>query len=155
VKRYSRVEDVVTVGSHPHLIPLIRAEHCYPAAIAVLHSFRLPPIERRPMGFAPPPHSGFAFLAAPELQRLWSIVLTWRPPVYRSDGYLSEQRLASSYARRLFLRMNFVDSVRARFAAYIGQEQALSSLWLWFGRQPWRSGGLELRSSPQGNVHIG
>jgi hypothetical protein len=41
VKRYSRVEDVVTIGSHPLLIPPIRAEHCYPAA-AVRHSGYLP-----------------------------------------------------------------------------------------------------------------
>ena len=33
-------------------------------------TFRLPPIHRRPLGFAPPPHSGFAFIAAPERQRL-------------------------------------------------------------------------------------
>jgi hypothetical protein len=36
VKRYSRVEDVVTIGSHPLLIPPIRAEHCYPAAAAAV-----------------------------------------------------------------------------------------------------------------------
>jgi hypothetical protein len=110
---------------------------------------------KKAYGLYTPPHSGSAYLAAPELQRLWSIVLTWSPPVYRSDGHLSEGRLASLHARRQFLRLNFVESVRARFAAYIGQEQALSSPWLWFGRQPWRSGGLELRSSPQRNVHIG
>jgi hypothetical protein len=68
---------------------------------------RLPPIYGRPFGFAPPPHSGFAFIAAPERQRLWTIVLTWSPPVYRPDGHLSEGRMASFYARRLFLRMNF------------------------------------------------
>jgi hypothetical protein len=41
VKRYSRVEDVVTIGSHPLLIPPIRAEHCHPAA-AVRQSGYLP-----------------------------------------------------------------------------------------------------------------
>jgi hypothetical protein len=61
------------------------------------------------MGFAPPPHSGFAFIAAPERQRLWTIVVTWGSPVYRSDVHFSEGRLASLYARRRFLRMNFVE----------------------------------------------
>ena len=42
MKRYSRVEDVVTIGSHPLLIPPIRAEHCYPAAAAVRQSGYLP-----------------------------------------------------------------------------------------------------------------
>src|SRR5215203_6723663 len=68
---------------------------------------RLPPIDGRPLGFAPPPHSGFAFIAAPERQRLRTIVLTWSPPVYRLDVHTSEGRLASLYARKRFLRMNF------------------------------------------------
>jgi hypothetical protein len=42
VKRYSRVEDVVTIGSHPLLIPPIRAEHCYPAAAAARQPGYLP-----------------------------------------------------------------------------------------------------------------
>src|SRR5829696_8754824 len=70
---------------------------------------RLPPIDGRPLGFAPPPHSGFAFIAAPERQRLRTIVLTWSPPVYRLDVHTSEGRLASLYARKRFLRMNFVE----------------------------------------------
>jgi hypothetical protein len=46
------------------------------------------------MGFAPPPHSGFAFLAAPERQRLWTIVLTWslqsigQMAIYLEGGWL-------------------------------------------------------------------
>jgi hypothetical protein len=44
---------------------------------------------------------------APALVR--TIVLTWSPPVYRPDVHLSEGRLASLYAWRRFLRMNFVE----------------------------------------------
>jgi hypothetical protein len=68
---------------------------------------RLPPIDGRLLGFAPPPHSGFAFIAAPERQGLRTIVLTWSPPVYSLDVHISEGRLASLYARKRFLRVNF------------------------------------------------
>src|SRR5215208_1864462 len=74
---------------------------------------RLPPIDGRLLGFAPPPHSGFAFIAAPERQGLRTIVLTWSPPVYSLDVHISEGRLASLYARKRFLRMNFGERRKA------------------------------------------
>ena len=118
---------------------------------------RLPPSWRGPWALRPRLAAGLPLSRCRSaIALVKTIVLTWSPPAYMPDGHLSRGRLASFlYTRRLFLRMNFVESVRARFAAYIGQEQTLSSLWLWFGRQPWRSGGLELRSSPQRNLHLG
>src|SRR5215212_3844844 len=63
---------------------------------------RLPPIDRRPLGFALPPHDGFAFVAAPECPRLYTIVLSWSGPAYRPHSHLSQGRQASLYARWLF-----------------------------------------------------
>ena len=40
------------------------------------------------MGFAP--HGGFVFIATPERQRLYIIVLTWRRPAYRPHGHFSQ-----------------------------------------------------------------
>jgi hypothetical protein len=48
----------------------IRAGLCRPATIAVRQpGYLLPSSSRRPLGFAPPLHSGFAFIAAPRRQR--------------------------------------------------------------------------------------
>src|SRR5918995_4895586 len=93
--------------------PLKGRSFVFPRRCCCCSTVRLPPIHRRPMGFASPPHSGFAFIAAPERQRLSTIVLTWSPPVYRLDVHLSEGRLASLYARKRFLRMNFGERRKA------------------------------------------
>ena len=46
---------------YPHPLPTLRAEHCCPAAAVRQPGYLL---TRRPLGFAPPPHDGFALLAS-------------------------------------------------------------------------------------------
>src|SRR5215217_4976890 len=66
---------------------------------------------RGPLGFAPPLRSGFAFIAAPERQRLQMIVLAWGRPTYRPHGHFSQPMQARLYARWRFLGRELLTAV--------------------------------------------
>src|SRR5215207_18955 len=66
-KQYASHVAVCSVTLHPRPPPSLKAEPCRPAAV------RQPGYllrARRPMGFAPPPHDGFAFLASATRMRM-------------------------------------------------------------------------------------
>src|SRR5215218_10511897 len=72
---------------------------------------RLPPSWRGPWALRPRLAAGLPLSRCQSaIALVKTIVLTWSPPAYMPDGHLSRGRLASFlYARRLFLRMNFVE----------------------------------------------
>src|SRR5829696_4852948 len=95
------------VRFYPHPPPFSEGGAlCRPAAAVRQPGYLLQASSRRPIGFASPPRSGFAFIAAPQRQRLCTIVLSWKRPAYRPHGHFSQPSVPRLYARWLFLGTN-------------------------------------------------
>src|SRR5215217_9305287 len=104
---------VFDVRPHPHPLPSLRAELCGPAA-AVRQPGYLP--ARRPLGFAPPPHDGFAFLAS---AHGWACPATNTP-------YIGSQ-LDAILLQGLFLQMDDAPRVALWYARALSDARLITS----------------------------